>query len=88
MPVLVVANKVDLMDKRNVSEAQGRTFAAASRSRYIETSAMTGANVDDAFQLLMRLAVRGASQADSKAGAAAGSVDIEDAPSKPPPCCA
>ena len=53
-PLVLVANKVDMVDKRVVSEEAGRSAAASIGSGvpYIEASAATGANVREAFILL------------------------------------
>jgi Ras-related protein M-Ras len=55
-PVLLVANKVDLVHLRQVSEEQGRETAAQLEIPYIETSAKTPpVNVETAFHDLVRL---------------------------------
>ncbi|RKO83201.1 small GTPase superfamily, partial [Blyttiomyces helicus] len=51
----LVANKCDMESKRQVSREEGEAFAAKYGLMYIEASAKTGANVDDAF---MKLAER------------------------------
>lgn len=40
--VIVVGNKVDEEDKRKVTEAEGRAFAARYGLPHVETSAATG----------------------------------------------
>ncbi|MFX0015957.1 MAG: Rab family GTPase [Promethearchaeota archaeon] len=63
VPVVIVANKIDLREseKETISSEQGRLFAEkltkiTSREgfacNYIETSAKTGAKISDAFSLL------------------------------------
>lgn len=47
--MLLVANKVDLVHLRKVSEDQGRELANKLNIPYIETSAMNNFNVDSAF---------------------------------------
>ncbi|KAI1713731.1 ras family domain-containing protein [Ditylenchus destructor] len=55
-PVLLVANKVDLVNQRKVSEQQGRQLADELKLPYIETSAKDPPiNVDAAFHELVRI---------------------------------
>jgi Ras-related protein Rab-2A len=52
IPLIIVANKIDIKEKRVVTEAEGRELAKKLGCSYIETSAKTGENVKDAFQVL------------------------------------
>jgi len=52
VPIVLIANKIDLKDKRVVSTEEGQRLAKKLRCHYIETSALTGENVNEAFQLL------------------------------------
>lgn len=55
-PMLLVANKVDLVHLRKVTEEQGRDLAAQLRISYIETSAKDPPiNVDAAFHEVVRI---------------------------------
>lgn len=55
-PVLLVANKIDLINQRVVSEVEGRSLAASLKLPYIETSAKNPpVNVDAAFHELVRI---------------------------------
>ncbi|CAD5221028.1 unnamed protein product [Bursaphelenchus xylophilus] len=55
-PVLLVANKVDLINHRKVSEQRGRALADELKLPYIETSAKDPpVNVDSAFHELVRI---------------------------------
>ncbi|CAB3403500.1 unnamed protein product [Caenorhabditis bovis] len=55
-PVLLVANKIDLVNQRVVSEQEGRELAAQLKLMYIETSAKVHRiNVDAAFHELVRI---------------------------------
>jgi len=55
IPIIVVANKLDLADKRVISREEGleliKKFSDSGLS-YIETSALSGENVQDAFKLI------------------------------------
>jgi Ras-related protein M-Ras len=53
--MILVANKIDLVNLRKVSEEEGRELAAELQIPYIETSAkVPPINVDVAFQELVR----------------------------------
>ena len=47
--VILVANKCDLENRRQVSTEEGKTFARENGLMFIETSAKTDTNIDDAF---------------------------------------
>jgi len=55
VPFILVANKIDLIDKRQVSAEDGKRRAAEWKVPYMETSAKTKENVDKAYNELMRL---------------------------------
>ncbi len=60
--MILVANKIDLVNLRKVSEEEGRELAAELQIPYIETSAkVPPINVDAAFHELVR-AIRRQSQ--------------------------
>ena len=44
--ILVVGNKLDLEEEREVSETEGHRFAEETEARYIEISAKSGMNLD------------------------------------------
>lgn len=55
-PMLLVANKVDLVHQRSITEEQGKDMAGRFNIPYIETSAKDPPqNVDKAFQDVVRL---------------------------------
>jgi GTPase SAR1 family protein len=54
--MILVANKIDLVHLRKISEEEGRELAAELQIPYIETSAkVPPVNVDIAFQELVRV---------------------------------
>lgn len=55
--VIVVGNKVDLAAEREVTRAEGATFARLHRTMFIETSALTSECVEQAFEELVRKAL-------------------------------
>ncbi len=50
--LLLVGNKTDLNSKRVISTAEGEKLAKELGISYIETSAMTGENINDAFRMI------------------------------------
>lgn len=54
VPMIVIGNKRDLEDERIVLPEDPEDYAASINVPYIETSAKTGFNVRDAFQLMLR----------------------------------
>ncbi|KAB1276067.1 Ras-related protein Ral-A [Camelus dromedarius] len=65
VPFLLVGNKSDLEDKRQVSVEEAKTRADQWNVNYVETSAKTRANVDKVFFDLMR-EIRARKMEDSK----------------------
>ena len=51
--ILLVGNKCDLEDERKVSFQEGKDFADNNGIKFIETSAKTNQNVDEAFEILI-----------------------------------
>lgn len=54
VPMVLIGNKADLESQREVSSQQGRDLAKQFGCSYYETSALTGANIDDAFCSIIR----------------------------------
>ena len=50
--LILVGNKIDLVDSRAVSTQEGEEIAKKLGLSYIETSAKTGENIEDAFKML------------------------------------
>ncbi|KAF7666310.1 hypothetical protein LDENG_00111930, partial [Lucifuga dentata] len=65
IPLLLVGNKSDLEDRRQVSVDEARSKAEEWGVQYVDTSAKTRANVDKVFFDLMR-EVRGKKMAENK----------------------
>jgi GTPase KRas protein len=53
-PIIVVGNKCDLESERQVSRQEGESLARSFGCRFIETSAKSRINVDNAFYDLVR----------------------------------
>jgi GTPase SAR1 family protein len=59
-PCVLCGNKID--QKRVISEEEARQYAKIKGFEYFETSACTGANVQDAFMRLFELVLNQMSQ--------------------------
>ena len=53
-PFIIIANKIDLEDKRKIATDEGKKFAAENNLPYSETSAITGQGVNEAFLALIQ----------------------------------
>ena len=51
---LIVGHKSDRDDERQVTTREGKMFAESNGLRYIETSAKSGQNVEEAFLIIAR----------------------------------
>lgn len=54
IPVMVLGNKNDLVDRRAVTEEEARSFCLSQGLQYLPTSAKTGFNVEEAFHRLTK----------------------------------
>jgi GTPase SAR1 family protein len=54
IPLVLVANKVDLQSQRKVSTEEGKALAAQFGCKFYETSAALRSNVDEVFFSLVR----------------------------------
>ena len=57
VPVVILANKTDLEEEREVSQVEVATLSGAYEAPFYLTSAKTGDNVDQGFEALIRLAL-------------------------------
>ena len=51
---MVVGHKADINEERAVTTKEGRHFAEFHGLRFLETSAKTGQNVEEAFQVITK----------------------------------
>lgn len=58
VPVMVVGNKVDLHSSRQVTTEEGGSLANKLGAGFVETSAKTRVNVEEAFYDLVRMTPR------------------------------
>lgn len=57
IPFVIVANKVDLTESRIVMTEEGREFADKHGYLYVESSALTGENVEEAYVALCKVMI-------------------------------
>ena len=57
-PFIIMANKIDLEEKRIISHEQGKAFAASYNMPYFETSAKTGEGLYEALDYLITAATK------------------------------
>ncbi|MHA1935141.1 MAG: Rab family GTPase [Candidatus Thorarchaeota archaeon] len=62
IPLVVVANKVDLVDSRIVTPEEGKKYAEKHRHLYVESSALTGENVEQAYTSLSSIMIDSAKE--------------------------
>ena|SRR3990167_951473 len=70
IPFLLVGNKADLDQERQVDPIRGQELAAKYDCSFMETSAKTNTNVTEAFQSLVRsvMAIKATSPAKKEGG--------------------
>ena len=54
---ILIGNKCDLEEEREISKDEGEAFAMRNGMQYIETSAKNNTNVDQAFEALAKIMV-------------------------------
>lgn len=58
IPIVLLANKVDLIDERVITEQMAQDFVRENNLvGYLETSALTGENIDQAFRMLAQATI-------------------------------
>lgn len=79
---IIVGNKSDLVDERAVDVGEARSYAKALGVHYIETSALTGDMVDEAFTDVATLAVSNADVDE-----VTHKINVGENPSEKGKCC-
>jgi small GTP-binding protein len=81
--IVIVGNKLDLVDNRRVERQEGEDWAAAKNCRYTETSAQTGEGVNELFHDLLDALFDESQTAIETAGnAARGKMDLAEGAGK------
>ncbi len=80
--IVLIGNKADLKERREVQAAEGAAFAEEEGLLFMETSAKSGACVGEAFERAVGEAWAAARRARLVRGGGSGSED--DAPAAPP----
>ena len=75
--ILIIGNKVDLEQDRQVDAATAENWATNHEAMFIETSAQTGSQIDRAFQMCVKKFVNTSNPSPPAAGASQG-VKIDD----------
>jgi small GTP-binding protein len=85
--VLLVGNKIDL--DRNVSTEEGEKVSADYKTQFIETSAKTGENIDNAFNILLKsIMAKDLKRSSTEGKILENKIAIEPVPVKKKKCCA
>ena len=53
LTIIIIGNKTDLEDQRQVTSEEGQNKANSLESAFIETSAASGSNLDKAFEMMI-----------------------------------
>ena len=77
IPIIIIGNKIDLEDMRDISKDIANKFAKENNFKYFETSAKTGEGVDEAFRDLVNQILAN-SDKNEEATRERKSVKIED----------
>ncbi len=66
IPIILVANKIDLVDSRTVNKKEGKAYAKEHGFIYVESSALTGENVEEAYVTLCKKMIKESKASTSK----------------------
>ena len=64
--IFLVGNKCDMEESRRVTSEEGEEFAKKEQIGYVETSALTGRNVEESFRSLVRQIYKQCEDGDMK----------------------
>ena len=76
IPIIIIGNKIDLEDARQINKSVAEKFAKDNNYKYFETSAKTGEGVDDAFREIVKQILGRNDKFDDEKGE--NTVKIED----------
>ena len=57
-PIILIGNKTDKQEQRQVSEDEGLTFAKKNKLDYVECSAYKATNIDLVFEAIVKKVIR------------------------------
>ena len=77
IPLIIIGNKIDMEDSREIIKENAEKFAGENNYKYFETSAKTGAGVDDAIRELVNQVLK-QSGSDEQKQSRNNSVQIKD----------
>ena len=66
IPIILIGNKSDLADQRQVSKKEGEKLANALGAKFIETSVQTGDKVKEIFKIMVKTIIGNASSGEFK----------------------
>ncbi|OHS95668.1 Ras family protein [Tritrichomonas foetus] len=89
VPIVVLGNKSDLSDLRQISEEDGRSFAESIGAAFYEVSALSGNNVETAFNKALDLGYEFARTAKSSTTAQSAFAEVNNGspPAHANACC-
>ena len=77
LPLIIVGNKVDMEESREISKEDAEKFASENHYKYYETSAKTGDGVDEAIRELVNQILKQDGEVDEQKIEARKSVQIK-----------
>ena len=77
IPLIIIGNKIDMEDSREIIKENAEKFAGENNYKYFETSAKTGAGVDDAIRELVNQVLK-QTGSDEQKQSRNNSVQIKD----------
>ena len=77
IPVVIIGNKVDMEDQREITKEQAEKFVSENNYKYFETSAKTGMGVDKSIRELATQILKHEGQIDDQKAARATSKQIK-----------
>ena len=77
MPVVIMGNKIDLTDDREIKTEDAEKFAEENQYKYFETSAKTGEGIDDGVRELVNQVLNDANKDNEQENYARDSVQLK-----------
>jgi Ras-related protein Rab-5C len=87
IPVVIVGNKSDLADERQVTFDEGIAYSQRMKCEYFETSAENGSGVDDAFSTLAQSAFAAKNAREQAAESQVTLTNQSEPPEESSACC-